>query len=65
MRLKETGLEKVIAAYIRTPKNGQVENFYDKLEFEVTESAEDHKSYLLNLNKKEYSISDRYKVKKI
>jgi FkbH-like protein len=63
MKLKEVGMERVTAVYIKTSKNGQVENFYDKFGFEVTKSTDDYKNYLLDLNQKKYFISDKYKVR--
>jgi FkbH-like protein len=65
MKLKEAGFEKITATYIKTLKNDQVENFYDKLDFVVMESKENCKKYILELNKKDYSISDNYKVEEV
>jgi FkbH-like protein len=62
MKLKEAGFEKVTAVYIKTPKNGQVEDFYNKLGFMIVESTDNSKKYILELNKKNISISDRYRV---
>jgi len=42
--------KRLIAAYIPTNKNAQVEQFYDKLGFTVIESNIDTKNYSLNLS---------------
>jgi FkbH-like protein len=65
MNLKEAGMERVTAVYIKTSKNRQVENFYEKLGFELIKSTEDSKNYLLDLDQKEYFVSDNYKVRRI
>jgi FkbH-like protein len=66
LKLKTAGMKKVIASFIKTAKNGQVENFFEKTGFEITESFDDYKKYELLLeNKKEYFISDIYKLEEI
>jgi FkbH-like protein len=64
-KLKNSGIEKVTAAYIKTLKNGQVEDFYDKLGFAVTKSTADYKQYILDLGGKDFFISDRYSLEEI
>jgi predicted enzyme involved in methoxymalonyl-ACP biosynthesis len=61
-KLKNAGFKKITAAYLKTSKNGQVVNFYDKLGFEVTGTSLDYKKYLLNLNANDFFVSSRYKL---
>ena len=61
-KLKAQGIENVKAKFIKTLKNGQVENFYEKLEFEVENFSETEKNYILDLSKINYSISNIYKI---
>jgi len=58
-KLKEKGIQQVKAEYIKTAKNAQVENFYDKIDFAVTEVSAEHKKYELNLKDKEFNISSK------
>ena len=62
MKLKTLGINHVKAAYIKTLKNNQVENFYEKLDFEIEKFSETEKDYKLDLTKVNYLISDIYKI---
>jgi FkbH-like protein len=64
-KLKNAGVEKVTATYINTLKNGQVEDFCEKLGFVVIKSTSDYKQYIMELKNKEFSISDMYKLEEI
>jgi FkbH-like protein len=64
-KLKNTGIEKVTATYSKTLKNSQVEDFYDKFGFTVINSTEDYKQYILDLDGREFFISDRYRLEEI
>lgn len=48
--LSKLNIQSVDATYIRTEKNQQVANFFDKLNFHINSSNNDEKRYNLNLN---------------
>ena len=63
MRLSQDGVEKLHAEYIPTAKNVQVADFYDKMQFEMTNKGTDGiKQYEINLSNKELSIKDYYHI---
>jgi FkbH-like protein len=51
MKLKEEGVKTVSAKYIKTLKNSQVADFYEKNGFTLENSDEEIKNYLLSLQK--------------
>ena len=62
-KLKDTGIQCLSATYIKTLKNVQVVDFYDKLGFTIREgSTEENKIYTLNLKDFEYTRSSIYKI---
>ena len=64
LTLKEIGIQTIKAIYIKTQKNGQVADFYEKLGFDVVNQNEELKEYKLNLKHKTYTLSDIYIIKK-
>jgi len=48
---KEKKNEKIKAKYIKTPKNEQVEKFFDKCSFKLNESNDSIRYYTLNISK--------------
>jgi FkbH-like protein len=62
MKLKDTGIRKVMASYIRTTKNGQVENFYENIGFSKKKVLSDCTEYELILEGKDFSMSEIYTV---
>lgn len=48
--LKKEKVTKLIAYYSATPKNAQVENFYEDIGFDIVSNAEGTKEYELNLS---------------
>ena len=49
--LKDAGIQYINADYYPTPKNGQVQSFYDSCGFKcVKDDTDGHKSYALELN---------------
>jgi FkbH-like protein len=48
--LSKKGLHNVSAKYIKTQKNSQVKNFYEKIGFKLVQESETEKSYDLNLD---------------
>jgi len=62
MKLKEIGIQQVLAYYIKTTKNEQVEQFYDKLGFTAKKTLPDCKNYELAFQNKEFSLPDIYTV---
>lgn len=48
--LKVENILRVNSKYAKTQKNSQVENFFDKLGFEIIKAEEEEKSYRLNLD---------------
>lgn len=62
-KLKDIGVNHISATYIKTLKNAQVADFYDKLGFEVEEdSTDENKKYNLNLSSFTYALSTIYKI---
>ena len=49
--LKKENVTNMIAHYYATPKNIQVENFYEDIGFDIISSKEGRKEYQLNLSK--------------
>ncbi|MEO5571602.1 MAG: HAD-IIIC family phosphatase [Bacteroidia bacterium] len=49
-KLKESGIETVLSSFIKTLKNDQVKDFYDRYGFENVASADQRKDYKLFLN---------------
>jgi FkbH-like protein len=49
------GCTRLEAEWLRTARNAQVEDFYDRLGFEVTESTEDRRGYEANLTEIRFS----------
>jgi FkbH-like protein len=62
IKLKEIGIQQVLASYIKTAKNEQVEQFYDKLGFTAKKILPNGKNYELIIQNKDISLSDIYKV---
>lgn len=63
IKLKNTGVEVVKSDYIKTLKNSQVENFYERFHFEIDASSDQQKSYSLNLKKaNNIVLSNTYKL---
>ena len=63
LKLKKIGLKKVYAKYIRTNKNIQTINFYDKLDFKISLSSNELKEYFLNLDENSFKLSSNtYKI---
>jgi FkbH-like protein len=65
LKLKKTGLRKVLAEYGKTPKNMQVEDFYEKCGFQLKECLQNRKCYELVLDKTDFVLSDIYKMEEI
>lgn len=49
-RLKQEGINTLNAAYIKTPKNSQVESLYDTFGLQQVQQDDKHKKYILQLN---------------
>ena len=62
MKIKKEGIETIKASYVKTLKNSQVENFYEKMGFEIENNSEIGKRYILDLSKMNFSILDIYKM---
>jgi predicted enzyme involved in methoxymalonyl-ACP biosynthesis len=60
MKLKSLGIKQVTALYIKTSKNEQVKDFYEKAGFMIQESSPDHKGYVLELDKATFELSNLY-----
>jgi predicted enzyme involved in methoxymalonyl-ACP biosynthesis len=61
-KLKVSGIQTLKANYIKTLKNNQVSEFYDRLGFEVENISERQKRYNLNLDSINFSIPEIYKL---
>jgi predicted enzyme involved in methoxymalonyl-ACP biosynthesis len=60
--LKEKGVEKVAAQYIKTLKNSQVESFYDKNSFVLENFTDEIKNYSLSLSAVNENLSEIYNI---
>lgn len=60
--LKSIGIEAVESKYIKTSKNSQVSDFYDKLGFKLALEQDDEKSYKMDLLSFNYNESPIYKI---
>jgi len=65
MKLKEEGVKTVSAKYIKTLKNSQVADFYERNGFTLENSDEEVNNYLLPLQDGNIQISDIYTIKEI
>jgi FkbH-like protein len=63
LKLKKKGITNIRASYIKTPKNVQVEKFYDNIGFNVMEVFAEHTDYELVLENKDFSLPDIYELK--
>jgi FkbH-like protein len=62
LKLKKSGFQTILAKYIQTLKNAQVETFYEKLGFEIVKQSEEEKEYKLDLSNANYTLLDIYKI---
>ena len=61
--LSDNGVGKLYAEYIPTAKNVQVENFYEKMQFNVTvKELDGSKRYEIDLRNMDLSIKDYYHI---
>ena len=60
--LANKGYQKILAEYIPTKKNTQVENFYDKIGFSIIENIDGVKHYKLNIADFEPTSIDYIKI---
>ncbi|MDB9846667.1 HAD-IIIC family phosphatase [Flavobacteriaceae bacterium] len=65
-KLKESGIKKVCAQYIPTPKNSQVKDFYEKVGFKSISLEDDNLStvrdFIIILEDFQYKKSDIYNI---
>jgi FkbH-like protein len=62
MKLKNSGVSKVDACYLKTAKNSQVATFYDDTGFKLKSEKGDVKTYSMNLDTFNFTLSDLYKI---
>jgi predicted enzyme involved in methoxymalonyl-ACP biosynthesis len=62
LKLKRANFQIITAKYIKTQKNVQVENFYEKLDFDIMKRNKEEKEYRLDLLKTNYLLSDIYNI---
>jgi len=65
MKLKEMGIIQIKASYIKTAKNGQVENFYDNMGFTKERTLSDCTDYKMILEGKSFTLSDIHSVEEL
>lgn len=63
-KLREDGIKKVKALYLKTIKNTQVQEFYDRMGFRLERATNEQKEYAADLNELDLEISDIYKIAK-
>ena len=61
-KLKEAGIKKVQALFLKTIKNIQVQEFYDQVGFQLGQTSDERKEYIADLDKLDLKISDIYKI---
>ena len=59
LNLKKNGIVRLKAKYIKTKKNIQTENFYEKLNFQIIMYSDDEKQYELDLKKNTFNLSPK------
>ena len=59
LNLKKKGIVTLKAKYIKTKKNIQTENFYEKLNFQLVMQSEEEKQYELDLKNNSFKLSPR------
>ncbi|MCX6272523.1 MAG: HAD-IIIC family phosphatase [Bacteroidetes bacterium] len=67
-KLKIQGIKTILASYVPTNKNEQVNDFYDKLGFEIIDkqfTEEGIKKYSIDLTKHNFEIKPYYKINAI
>lgn len=64
-QLKQEGVKQVVGEYIRTNKNSQVESFYEKNGFTMTDKNEDKSLYMISLPSAELTINDYFDIRVI
>ena len=57
LNLKKKGIKSVNTKYIKTKKNIQTENFFEKLNFQTILNSDEQKEYKLELNKITFELS--------
>lgn len=57
--LKDKGISTLKAKFIKTKKNIQTENFFEKLKFQVISKSEEKKEYKLDLTKNTFKLSPK------
>ncbi|MBI3793126.1 MAG: HAD-IIIC family phosphatase [Nitrospinae bacterium] len=60
--LRNAGVTSLQAAYVKTPKNGQVANFYEQLEFDLSSASPDRKEYVKNISATSFKPVDYIEV---
>ena len=60
--LRRAGTRNVRALYLMTEKNIQVQNFYDKIGFQLEEVDGEQKKYTADLEELNLEILDIYKI---
>ncbi len=61
-KIKKLGIINVKAKYIKSSKNKQVQDFYDKFKFSLINKKNNEKNYVLKMENFNYSISNIYKL---
>ena len=65
-KLKESGIKKVFAEYIPTPKNSQVKDFYEKVGFKSVSLENDKvlpkREFIIKLEDFHFEKSNIYKI---
>ncbi len=62
--LKTKGILQIKATYIKSQKNIQVENFYEKANFKLVENSNNKKAYAISLEEYQYSKINYIKINK-
>jgi len=61
-KLKKLNINKVLSTYIRTQKNEQVKDFYEKLGFNLLNENQTIKNYSIDIQSNIFSIENYYKI---
>jgi predicted enzyme involved in methoxymalonyl-ACP biosynthesis len=62
--LKSVGVKNIHSKFIKTDKNNQVSDFYDKLGFSINKDEDNQKEYLLYLDEYNNSNIDYIEINK-
>ena len=62
--LKSSGIKTIISKFVKTAKNNQVSDFYDKIGFSINKDNDNQKEYILNIEEYQNSTIEYIELNK-